>query len=239
MTAKACPACSENNNPSFTSCWRCGVDLETGKGFTAVEEYRYFYVSPLRMVILDTLTYGLFMTYWLYRNWALVKRQERRNISPLARAIFSGIFIFSLFENIQRSVESKGHTHRAAAETMAVLWLIFRIGGALAITYFARNYYYSYISMGWGVLCMAFIFPVLGMIKKLNEENGYNVKDDAKLTIGQILLVLFGQVLWVSPYLQGPPAKGTALKPAAATVEVNDAPIAQNSGQKKTETLPA
>lgn len=31
VESKICPSCQEKNNPSFSACWKCGIDFTTGK----------------------------------------------------------------------------------------------------------------------------------------------------------------------------------------------------------------
>lgn len=47
-----------------------------------------FPVSPLKLVVMSTVTLGIYEIYWFYKNWKLVKQQTDRDIMPFWRAFF-------------------------------------------------------------------------------------------------------------------------------------------------------
>jgi hypothetical protein len=46
----------------------------------------FFPVSPLKLVVMSTVTFGIYELYWFYQNWKLVKHRTRRDIMPFWRA---------------------------------------------------------------------------------------------------------------------------------------------------------
>jgi len=49
----------------------------------------YFPVSPLKLVVLATCTFGLYEIYWFYRHWGVVRERHNSGIMPFARAFFA------------------------------------------------------------------------------------------------------------------------------------------------------
>ncbi|MBL1147138.1 MAG: hypothetical protein HND56_08340 [Pseudomonadota bacterium] len=63
----------------------------------------YYAVSTVKLIVLSTLTSGLYDIYWFYKNWVEIKRREYANITPWARALFSPLFAFSCFDRVYKS----------------------------------------------------------------------------------------------------------------------------------------
>lgn len=51
-------------------------------------------------IILSLLSFGLYEIWWQYKTWIFFKERQKLDIMPAPRALFSILFIFSLFEKI-------------------------------------------------------------------------------------------------------------------------------------------
>src|SRR5258708_1698326 len=45
----------------------------------------FFSVSLLKLLVMSTVTLGLYDLYWFYKNWTFVKERTARDISPFWR----------------------------------------------------------------------------------------------------------------------------------------------------------
>jgi hypothetical protein len=61
----------------------------------------YFAVSTSKFVLMSLCTLGLYVTYWFYQNWALIKAREQSAISPVWRSLFEFLFCYSCLARIR------------------------------------------------------------------------------------------------------------------------------------------
>ncbi len=67
----------------------------------------YFAVSTHKLVAMSLCTVGLYGTYWFYKNWALIKAREKRNISPVWRSLLEFLFCYSLLIRIRETARAQ------------------------------------------------------------------------------------------------------------------------------------
>jgi hypothetical protein len=85
----------------------------------------YFQISPMKLILMSTCTFGLYQLYWYYKQWCHVQEQEKSDLMPLVRAIFSHLFCFLLFEKVQASAKVHGTLSSIRPDLLGVGWLIF------------------------------------------------------------------------------------------------------------------
>lgn len=82
---------------------------DIGNGAKENTESMFYGVGVSKFIILSILTWGLFTFYWFYKNFSLYKKRFDDDSMPLARAIFSPIFAYSLFIVVNMQLEERGH----------------------------------------------------------------------------------------------------------------------------------
>jgi hypothetical protein len=87
----------------------------------------YFPVSPLKLVVMATCTFGLYEVYWFYRHWGFVRVREKSDIRPFARAFFAPLFCYSLFKRIETTGVSCNISRSIAPGPLAAGWFVFTI----------------------------------------------------------------------------------------------------------------
>ena len=79
----------------------------------------YFVVGSVKLGLLAICTFGIYELYWQYKNWAYIRDKEpARRIMPFWRAVFAGIWCFSLSSHINK------HGADVGADTRYPVWLI-------------------------------------------------------------------------------------------------------------------
>ncbi|MRH02334.1 MFS transporter permease [Xanthomonas sontii] len=64
-----------------------------------------FAPSAAKLVLLCATSFGWYALYWFYRNWrALRLLSGRRRISPVWRSVFSLLWVFACFRELERIV---------------------------------------------------------------------------------------------------------------------------------------
>jgi hypothetical protein len=82
----------------------------------------YFPVSPLKLVVLSVLTLNMYLIYWFYKNWVLIKARERSNILPVMRGIFILFYCYSCYRRMSEQGVSNG-LPRLPAGALATVWI--------------------------------------------------------------------------------------------------------------------
>ena len=75
------------------------------------------------MVILSTVTFGIYQFYWFYKNWEAVKKNGNEKISPLWRTIFTPIYCYNLFKRIFASSQEFGQKYKNIIQ-LTIVYLI-------------------------------------------------------------------------------------------------------------------
>lgn len=73
--------------------------------------YPYYAVPREKLLIMSVCSLGLYILYWLYRNWMSVKYNERIKIRPLWRAYFSVFYLYPLARRLRRRMMAEGVSH--------------------------------------------------------------------------------------------------------------------------------
>ncbi|GDX82051.1 hypothetical protein LBMAG42_38620 [Deltaproteobacteria bacterium] len=68
----------------------------------------WFSVTPLKLVLMSLATFNLYLIYWHYKQWALLKAWRGDDIMPWARALFSIFFVNRLFDEVKMAGGSRG-----------------------------------------------------------------------------------------------------------------------------------
>jgi hypothetical protein len=187
-----CPKCGFRQEQS-EQCLRCGIVIEkyverthhTSEWKPRSEKPLYFPVSRSKLIVMSLCTFGIYETYWFYKNWQCIKDREVKRIRPFWRAIFSVLFCHSLFKSIQNSGTSRG--------------LVLDISpGWLAIGYLG-------LSVAWRLpdpllLVSMFTFlpllPAQDLINRLNEKMGFNRIRNDHFSGKNIAVIILGGILF-------------------------------------------
>lgn len=160
-----------------------------------------FAPSSIKVVVMSLCTFGLYPTYWFYRNWRAIKIQDRDDIWPVWRAIFSPLWAYSCFSAIKEIAEKPRGMGAMSA-------------GWLAIAYFLLNVISRLPDPYWIFSLLAFVplLPVNSLIRNHNRSGGLDHKADDAFTVWNwlgiivgglfLLLVLVGLTLGDDPALQ-------------------------------------
>lgn len=89
----------------------------------------FYIVSPRKFLWLQLGTFGLYAVYWFYRHWKAQNTQPDRNYWPIPRAIFAIFFTHSLFGEIRRVLDRRGHPSRFRPGVNTAVYLGSVIGG--------------------------------------------------------------------------------------------------------------
>jgi hypothetical protein len=98
--------------------------VDSPAGGAGAELPPLFAVSLPKLVVLSIVTFGLYEVYWAYRHWVAIRREERSDILPAARAFFGVIFCWALFRRIEKMGNAAKVPDAPPAGFLAVAWII-------------------------------------------------------------------------------------------------------------------
>jgi len=149
----------------------------------------YFPVSPLKLIVMWLLTFGLYGSYWFYRNFRYIKEQEGNASMPVARAIFHYFWYYPLWRHLgQDSEERYGKSHLPGKALAGLLALLFFV----AITASSKE---SLLlpSLLFGALL---VLPLSNYIQYVNGQNSAMSAKNSKWHLRHLLLLLLSLPLY-------------------------------------------
>ena len=114
----------DGENPAMSHNPYAPPTAEVDDGGGARGAPLFFAVSPLKLLVMSTVTFGLYEVYWCYRNWALVRLRERSNIMPVMRAIFAMFFVYALFRRVREAGLEAQPKAPLPAGLLATAWIV-------------------------------------------------------------------------------------------------------------------
>ncbi|MBS4773771.1 MAG: hypothetical protein KHX55_05810 [Proteobacteria bacterium] len=155
----------------------------------------YFSVSPLRLVVLSILSFGLYLFYWTYKNWAAVRKYTKDDVWPILWGWFLWLFfIIPLFLRMRDSLRKDGRPTKGFmiyASLYIVFYLAYRLGDA-----FVESLMNYSLPLGLAVIytaLAAFVIMPFFLIPVQRQINAYNKEPVRKGVLpGEILVTLIG-----------------------------------------------
>ncbi|MCR4330213.1 MAG: trypsin-like peptidase domain-containing protein [Candidatus Roizmanbacteria bacterium] len=134
-----CPECGKQNPEDGDFCQQCGTKIdkqnistenihtkhETTTDYLTSNTSPYPYVISIsKLIVLSTVTLGLYDIYWFYKQWKSLKAERDLKVTPLARAFFSILTSYYLFREVSKAIKSIDKTRGLEAGTLATAYFI-------------------------------------------------------------------------------------------------------------------
>lgn len=158
-----CRYCGKSNPIKSNFCQHCGKKLSVPQKKvsntvainTMMEEKSYPYIiSPTKLVLLYTATFGIYQLVWFYKHFKSFKLETDWKINPLIRTILSDIVAFSLFKRVSKSIEALDESKKLRYGALSLAFALLMALGALP----------SY----WGALGLLSVLPLIPVQKAIN-----------------------------------------------------------------------
>jgi hypothetical protein len=98
------------------------------------EEPHWFAVGIPKLIVMSTLTLGIYEVYWLYKHWRRVA-DRGEDVQPLARAIFAVLFCHGLFARVRDSAAENGLALRAPVLLLTIGFIVLTLSARLPEPY--------------------------------------------------------------------------------------------------------
>jgi len=89
----------------------------------AASRSAFFAVSPLKLVVMSTATFGIYEMWWSYQNWRSFKLRGEK-LNPPLRGLFAGFTNFSLFHRLRDDAARAGLVVSFAPTAWALAYLL-------------------------------------------------------------------------------------------------------------------
>jgi hypothetical protein len=163
-----------------------GVDTSTtslGPPPIPMGQPLFFPVSPLKLVIMSTVTFGIYEIYWFYKNWKLIKQRTESDIMPFWRALFGVFFCYSCFKEIKEVSKTQGVVFPSSPGLLATVWIVLTIASRLPDPY-------------WLVCLVAplVLIPIQKVVNNLNAVVAPSHNPNVRFSAWNIVGIVFGMI---------------------------------------------
>ena len=152
------------------------------------EDVFFYPVSILKLLILSTVSFGLYTAYWFYRNYRYQKIKEQSAIMPIVRGIFFTLWYYPLYTNLYDDSMQRYDENRVLLKPLAVLFAIF---------FFLANLF-AYEDEMIALLSFAmplFLIPLANYINYINGEASEAYRYNSRWRVRHTVLTLLATPL--------------------------------------------
>lgn len=89
----------------------------------------FFVVGTSKFALMIVSTFGVYLTYWMYKNWKLYRTATGNKVLPIVRAFFFVFFVYSLFASIDRRIRASGKGYRWYPRLLALSVIVNALAG--------------------------------------------------------------------------------------------------------------
>lgn len=154
----------------------------TGSAGSSSSKPAYLYIPTSRLIFMSVFSLGIFVSYWVYKNWRYIKERDGLDIMPFWRGWFAFFHFYPLLKHIKED-PMLGHTERPdySSGWLTFGFIIFTIcGNQLIIP---------------SMVTFLFILPAHNYITRINEADP-NRPGYSPWSFGQIFCVAFIPVVF-------------------------------------------
>lgn len=143
-------------------------------------------ISLNKFIFLSFISFGTYKIWWYYKTWNFFKQKDEMDINPIARAIFSILFVNSLFSEILDFAQEKKYDKSYSSSFLFFGLLIFALFSRLPEPF-------------WLISTLSFVF-LIPPFKALNfakmNSTEFKVIKQNKFSTRQIILIVIGLIFW-------------------------------------------
>jgi len=144
-------------------------------------------INVNKFIALSLITVGLYNFWWIYKSWRFIRDQEKSEILPAFRTIFSLFFLIPLFNRILKLAKRSGYEPNYPSIILFIGFLLVSFLAYLPEPYFL-----------FSLVGFVFLIPPFKAIKyAIANCEGFKENELRTFNGRQIfLLVIFG-IIWI------------------------------------------
>ena len=145
-------------------------------------------ISVNKFILLSIFSFSLYQIWWIYKSWKFFQQKERLDIMPAVRAIFSILFLSSLFRRINEFALEKNY-QRTFYPTLLFFGYVF----CNILAYLPDPYWL--VSIFLTVICLIPPFKALNFAK--SNSSDIRVEEQLRFSGRQIAIFVIGSIFWM------------------------------------------
>ena len=149
----------------------------------------YLYIPTSRLIFMSVISLGIFISYWVYKNWRFIKERDGLDISPFWRGWFA---IFN-FHSLLKYIKEDPKVSHPEKPDYSCGWLTC---GFVMFTLCGNQIFIP------SMVTFLFILPAHNYISKINR-NAENPPEFSPWSFGQVLSGFFIPILLFAIVLFG------------------------------------
>jgi len=157
------------------------------KSFTDNMIDRQYIISPLKFLILNTLSFGGYSVWWIYSVWRFLIQKKNSNANAAIRTVFEIVYFIPRSYQILKLAKDKGYTRTYVPVLLFILYFLALLSAMTPPPMFLL-----------GSLSGLFLVqPLMAFNFVLSKSPELDVVVDSKLSVIEIFIVIIGGVLWL------------------------------------------
>lgn len=158
----------------------------------------FYVVSTKKFLVLFLSTQGIYLSYWMYKNWQILKEKQKLSCWPIARAIFMIFFFHDLYRRVDRALAKNNDDDKWKISSLATPTVIL-----LILDRIIEKVVTNTETIGiFDAVGMLMIFVIGGAVFKaqlsINKASGDEFgESNSSFTPLNFLWILLGLSLWV------------------------------------------
>lgn len=146
----------------------------------------FFPTSKTKLIVMTVCTFSIYIFYWFYTNWKILKETQGSDIRPFWRTFLVPIFCYSLFKGVRECAKENNVRAEYSPVWITVGYILFSTTGILPDPFSLMTFF----------LPMLPLLPVQGAINSLNAKVVPGQKINDKFSGWNIATIIFGVIIW-------------------------------------------
>ncbi len=146
----------------------------------------FFPTSKTKLIVMSVCTFSIYIFYWFYTNWRILKETQGLDIRPFWRTFLVPVFCYSLFKGIHECSKEKNIRAAYSPGLFTAVYILFSITGFLPDPFSLLTF----------LLPVLPLLPVQGVINSLNAHVVSDLKINNQFSWWNIAGIIFGVILW-------------------------------------------
>jgi transglutaminase-like putative cysteine protease len=145
-----------------------------------------FYPMALwKFLLLTTLSLGIYVTFWFFKNWQWVRDVREKKIWAFTRAVFYPFMSFALFNHMNKEEKTGLKWFRAISIPIALLIVLASVFDGISGAWDGAPLWISLISYP-----MVFVLvPAVMHVNAMNDRDGIAYKNNSRITWHSVLFI--------------------------------------------------
>lgn len=184
-----------NNKETISDAKTKTKSINTERANRALGNTPYFSMTPVRLVTLSLLTFGIYDLYWFYRNWKQIRAATDEKLSPFWRVVFTVFYIWPLFQRITDAAETRGYKMPAPPNVLSLLYVVGIIAGNALAKIDEFNLAYSFTAIALLMVTSLVLAPIQAAANFNNSRLPKNVQQIPRKKVPEIIVIAIGIIV--------------------------------------------